>query len=213
MFFSLLSRSVCYFSYNKILSFLCFLILFSCNQNTFKTDEDLMNYLREEVNGYTQSKTINGVDFILSYRPTDLLVNQELGGSTSSSKIDSLRSKYNKYLYFNLSMSKNNEELLNGLVKNQNRFGSMVNQLAFRMGEKVHLYTQNKDTIEIFDFIYPRMYGMSRSTTIMFVFPRENKKLQQENLSFVIEDLGFYTGEIKFKVETVKINKEPKLLF
>ncbi len=81
------------------------------------------------------------------------------------------------------------------------------------MRDKVHLFTQSKDTLEMADFIYPRMYGMGRSTTIMFVYPKDKQKLQEDYLNFTIEDLGLYTGEVKFKIETEKIKKEPQLAF
>jgi hypothetical protein len=110
-------------------------------------------------------------------------------------------------------MSKNNQELLSAIPKNQNEFGAMVNQLSFGMNEKVHLFTQTKDTIELADFIYPRMYGMGKTTTIMFVYPRETDQLKEEDLNFTIEDLGLYTGEVKFKIDTEKINNEPELQF
>ncbi|MCF6247509.1 MAG: hypothetical protein L3J69_09135 [Desulfobacula sp.] len=170
-------------------------------------------YLKDPSSGYLLQKTINGIDFSIVQRPTDLLVKQELGDSIDTEKIRRLREKYSKYIYFNLSMSKNNQELLSTAPKNRNEFGAMVNQLAFGMGDKVHLYTQKKDTIELADFIYPRMYGMSRSTTIMFVYPRNKQQLQDDYLNFTIEDLGLYTGEVKFKIPIKTIINEPKLNF
>jgi hypothetical protein len=89
----------------------------------------------------------------------------------------------------------------------------MVNQLAFGMREKVHLFTQKKDTLELLDYNYPRMYGMSQSTTMLFVYPRMDKYLKEETLNFTIQDLGTYTGEVKFKIETDKIRNEPRLKF
>ena len=87
-----------------------------------------------------------------------MLVKQELGDNLSQSEVEvsrikELRNNYNKYLYFNLSMSQNNQELLSTAPKNRNEFGAMVNQLAFGMGDKVHLFTQSKDTLELADFI------------------------------------------------------------
>ncbi|GAA3647315.1 hypothetical protein GCM10022397_35340 [Flavivirga jejuensis] len=176
----------------------------------------MLEYIKAPKNGYTQSKTINGVDYTLTYRPTDMLVVQELGNSIADAKHSSLdvaevRNKYNKYMYFNLSMSKNNQELLSVTPKNRNEFGAMVNQLAFGMNEKVHVYTPSKDTLEMADFIYPRMYGISRATTIMFVYPRDVKALNNKYINFTIEDLGLYTGEVKFKIPIKKIKDEPKL--
>lgn len=185
----------------------------SCSNNTFETEADMLSYLQDDANGYTIVKTVNGVNFRLMYKPTDLLVKQELGDSISAVQVEKLRDKYSEYLYFSLSMSKNNQELLSTAPKNRNEFGAMVNQLAFGMGDKVNLYTQEKDTLNMLDFVYPRMYGMSRSTTILFVYPRDKKALNSEVLNFTVEDLGLYTGEVKFKIATDKIIGEPKLVF
>ncbi len=187
------------------------LFLFSCNQKTFDNETALLEYIKDETNGYTQHKTVNGVDYTLTYRPTDLLVKQELGDLENKGEIKTLRNKYKNYLYFNLSMSINNQELLSTAPKNRNEFGAMVNQLAFGMNEKVHVYTPSKDTLEMADFIYPRMYGMSRATTIMFVYPRDKKALKEEYINFTIEDLGLYTGEVKFKILKKNIINEPIL--
>ncbi|MDD7886032.1 hypothetical protein [Flavivirga sp. 57AJ16] len=197
----------------SVFGLLTIIFFSSCTQKTFNNESELLEYIKTPENGYTQHKTINGVDYTLMYHPTDMLVKQELGDSVNGNKINALRNKYNKYLYFNLSMSKNNQELLSVAPKNRNEFGAMVNQLAFGMNEKVHVYTPSKDTLEMADFIYPRMYGMSRATTIMFVYPRDNEALKQEYLNFTIEDLGLYTGEVKFKIPIEKIKKEPMLKF
>ncbi|MDH7445720.1 hypothetical protein [Aquimarina sp. 2201CG14-23] len=187
--------------------------LYGCNSETFTTEKELLDYIMIEENGFTQSKTVNGYDFQLTYKPTDLLVEQEIGNLITDAKVKILREKYNKHLYFILSMSKNNQELLNERAGDRNEFGVMVNQLAFGMNEKVHLYTQSKDTIALVDFVYPRMYGMSRSTSILFIYPKEENKLKEETLSFTIEDLGLYTGEVKFKIDTNIIKNEPQLSF
>ncbi len=190
------------------------MLVTSCNANSFDNETQMFAYLRNESNGYTQHKTINGVDFTLMYRPTDVLVKQELGNIVADAKeINELRSKYGKYMYFNISMSKNSQELLSVAPKNRNEFGAMVNQLAFGMQDKVHLFTETKDTLEMADFIYPRMYGMSKATTIMFVYPRDEKKLTEGYLNVTIEDLGLFTGEVKFKIPIDKLIKEPQLIF
>jgi hypothetical protein len=197
----------------KITILLLFIVFYSCSSKTFDKKQDLWTYLKNPDNGYLQQKNINGYDFSLLYKPTDLLVAQELGENTSKERITALREKYQKQLYFTLSMSRNGKELLSTTPKNRQEFGAMVNQLAFGMGEKVHLFTQNKDTLELLDYNYPRMYGMSQSTTMLFVYPRDEKQLREETLNFTIQDLGTYTGEVKFKIETYKIRNEPRLKF
>lgn len=189
------------------------LLIISCTNKTFDSSEQLLEYIKQPDNGYLYTKTVNGVDFSLLYKPTDVLVHQELTGEVTTTKIDSLRSKYKEYMYFTLSMSKNNQELLTNVAGDKQKFGAMVNQLAFGMEQKVHLYTPKKDTIVMADYIYPRMYGMSGATTMLLVYPREEKVTKEEFVTLTIEDLGFYTGEVKFKIPTKMMNNEPKLKF
>jgi hypothetical protein len=170
-------------------------------------------YIYNEDNSYIYKKTVNGIDYSLVYRPTDLLVKQEIGNGKDPKRILELRKKYRKHIYFNLSMSKNDKELLNDVAGDKQKFSDMVTDLVFGMQEKVHLFTPTKDTIEMTDFIYPRMYGMTNATTIMFVYPRNEKMLNESYLNFTIEDLGFYTGEVKFKIETKPLRSEPKINF
>lgn len=197
---------------NSFLLLILLLVISSCNKH-FDSEEQMNEYIQDEDNGYNYKKTISGVDYVLQYRPTDLLVKQELGDKIDQTQIDKLRQQYHKYLYFNLSMSKNNQELLNSVAQDKVKFGQMVNELAFGMEEKVHFYTPKKDTLEMTDFIYPRMYGMSNATSIMIVYPRDEKYIKQDYLNFTIGDLGFGTGEIKFKLSTTALQDEPQLRF
>jgi len=197
---------------NKLLLLILLVFISSCNKS-FDTQEEMNAYIQDEDNGYVYKKTISGVDYVLQYRPTDLLVKQELGDKTDPAQIEKFRKQYSKYMYFNLSMSKNDQELLNGVAQDKAKFGQMVNELAFGMEEKLHVYTPTKDTLALADFIYPRMYGMSNSTSIMIVYPRDEKYMKQEYLNFVIEDLGLETGDVKFKLNTKALINEPQLAF
>jgi hypothetical protein len=189
------------------------LIISSCGNKSFDTAEEIVAFISDEDNEYCYKKEVNGVTYTLQYRPTDLLVQQELGDSISEKKVKQLREKYNRYLYFNLSMSLNGQELLSNVVRDKQQFGQMVNDLAFNMDQKVHLYTPVKDTIAMTDFVYPRMYGMTNATTILIVYPRDKQFLKEDYLNFTIEDLGLNTGEVKFKVNTQSLKNEPQLNF
>ncbi len=192
--------------------FLILMVLVSCGRQQFSSEDDLWDYLNDESNGYMQEKTIHGIDFRLVYKPTDLLVKQSYNGG-GDKEIDSLRKKYSQYLYFNLSMAKSGQEVLTHMAGNKNQFGAMVNQLAFGMEEKVHLISERRDTIALADYVYPRMYGMSNNTAMLFVYPRDKKTLADKNIYLTIEDLGLATGEVGFKLATEVITNEPQLIF
>lgn len=198
---------------NSVFLLMLLVIISSCSNKKFDTAEEIFAYIADEENGYKYTKDINGVSYTLQYRPTDLLVQQELGDSLSEKKVKQLREKYNKYLYFNLSMSLNGQELLSNVVRDKAQFGQMVNDLAFNMDQKVHLYTPEKDTLAMTDFVYPRMYGMTNATTILIVYPRDKQFLNEDELNFTIEDLGLNTGEVKFKINTQPLKNEPQLNF
>lgn len=194
--------------------FAIFLISFAfsaCYQKTFDSKEVLMKYLQNEENGYIQKKTVNGVDFSLMYRPTDLFINQELRKFKKTNDIDSLRRKYNNYFYFNLVISKNQQDILSSMVTEKIEYDSMVNQLFFGIKEKMHLVYEN-DTLPILDYIYPRNYGMSNNTSILLVYPKLKYK-DEDNLKFILEDLGLYTGDVTFKLSLSNILDEPQLRF
>ena len=187
--------------------------MLSCGSKTFDSKEQLLQYMMDEDNGYHYKKSINGIDYTLTYRPTDLLVQQELGSEYTEEQVAELRKKYGKYLYFNLSMSVNGQELLNQKAGDRAQFGAMVNQLAFGMEDKVNLITSKRDTLSLLDYAYPRMYGMGTSTDILLVYDRNEKLWNKENLRFTVADMGFGTGEVAFNLGSKQLMDQPKLKF
>ena len=96
------------------ISLIVILLLIGCDNKTFSDEQELWQYVKDETNGYIQHKKVNDIDFTLLYKPTDLLVHQELGDSKDAKKISVLREKYKAFMYFNLSMSKKNKEMSSG---------------------------------------------------------------------------------------------------
>ena len=198
-------------AHKYIILLLNLLLLSGCGSKHFDNADQLHEYINHQDNGYTRQVQSNGVNFSVTYRPTDLLVNQEADEENDADQIAKLREKYRKNLYFNLSISKNNKEILSTAVNNRRQFGAMTSQLVFGMQNKVHLLTAAKDTLEMIDYVYPRMYGASKATTIMFVYPRDAKYLEEEFLEFTIKDLGIGTGDINLKIPTQSLRNEPTL--
>lgn len=189
------------------------LILWSCGSKTFKSKDELVAHLQDVDNGYHFDKSVNGIDYALTYRPTDLMVLQFIDDEDRTDKVDQLREKYSDYLYFNLSMSANGKELLNQKAQNRAEYGAKVNQLSFGMADKVFLTDQQKDTLALLDYTFPRTYGMGRSTSLLLVYENDHEAMQQEHLFLTVKDLGYGTGEVSFKIDTKKIRQQPRLKF
>lgn len=202
---------------NRVPTFLVFLSLIllvsACGPKSFDSKEALLIYLKDIDNGYHFQKSVNGIDYSLTYRPTDIMVAQSIGDGHHRGEVDKLREKYADYLYFNLSMSANGRELLSQNLGGRAEFGAMVNQLAFGMADKVSLIGQKRDTMALLDYTYPRMYGMGASTDMLLVYEKKADAMQQDYLLFAIRDLGYGTGEVSFRIDTKKIKQQPQLNF
>lgn len=193
----------------KSSAFLIMLFFCSCHKD-FETREAIIAHILEEENGYRFTKNINGVTFTLQYRPTDLLVEQEIKDSNAAA-VEDIRESYSKFLYFNLSFSKNGNEILNGMAGNRDEFGQLINQLAFGMDDNIHLVTSAKDTIKMIDYNFSRTYGLSDSNSLIIVYPRTEEVLNKEYFNIIIQDLGLSTGDVAFKVKTKPLKNEPSL--
>lgn len=151
-----------------------------------------------------QEKDVNGIHIKLTYRPTEMLVYQELNGRDSVSKQDikEARERYGKQHYFVLSISQGGKEILSNAADRQ-RFSMLVNQFAFGMGQCVTLTTAERDTLPLLDFNYPRYFGMAPSTDILFAFEKEKKGT--EYLDFSLNEFGLKTGNTRFRILIKKI--------
>lgn len=194
----------------KFLFIIVSLTFLSCNQKAFNSKESFLEYLQDVENGYNQKEKINSVDFSLMYKPTDLIILHEVEVNNKIN-IDSLRNEYDKYLYFNLSISFNNQELLKSTTKEN--YISLLNQLAFGMKDKIYLETRKKRIIPLLDYIYPRTYEMGNSTSILLLFENDSLFENNDHIELVINDFGLNTGRIKFNIDSKKILNQPKYTF
>lgn len=186
---------------NKFLLLFILLFLISCKNDLISNEEDLIKHIKDEENGFSITKEINGFRINSIYKPTDLMVLNETSDEANNnvSKIDSLKLKYKENLYFILSYSRDGKELLSTITESREKFNSVQNILTFDMMNRVSLTNQNNDTIPLVDYNFPRTYGMSRSTNAIFVFKRNQVLEESEELIFKVKDIGIGIGDINFK--------------
>lgn len=190
------------------------LLFSSCNQKSFDSKEELLIYIKNPENGYFQEKLINGITITHILKPTDLLVLQDLSqGSLQNEKIQNLRENYKKFLYFELSFSKNGKDLLSTIPRDTDEFGGFVSHLSFNMNENIHLINSLNDTINTVDIIYPRMFGLNKKTTLFLVFENDPSLFNSDSITLLIEDFGINTGEVRFNTPTKLIKNQPFIDF
>lgn len=197
------------------LFFVLFLISFlnmSCSKKVVD-QKKMESYLSKPQNGLVQEEVKEKLKVVVQFRPSCLILKQHLKAinSTSQATIDSLSKIYNKNLYFILRMTYDDQELLSIYANDHKKFSEMVSRLSFEMDKYISLTTADKDTLQMVDFIYPRMYGMSGNTEIMLVF--ENKLSNFDMLFFNIDEFGLNQGKMKFKFKYRDIKAVPQLTF
>jgi hypothetical protein len=154
---------------------------------------------------------LDNVNLQLSYKATDLIVEQELEGNSNAdtSIVSMLREQYGKYAYFVLNLSSNTGNLL---YQDMAYFNERLQNLSYRMDQYVYLTTSSEDTIAVADYNYPRMFSHSTSLSLLFAFERERIK-ETKWIDFHLKESGFGFGNQRFRFETKKIQNTPKILF
>ncbi|MCZ8072425.1 MAG: hypothetical protein O9311_18935 [Cytophagales bacterium] len=188
-------------------------VLISCRSKTVPSEKELVAYVNDEGNGLKKKIKAGDTDVTVTYRPTDLLVAQELRSSERADtiKVNNLRKKYRGYYYFVLGLSKNDKEALHQ-TDGFGQYSELVQTLSFRMGDYVTLTTAASDTIPVGDFILDRTYGLSSSTNILFAFNRQ-KAIGKEWVQFNLNELGMGLGNLRLRFRSRDIVNVPSINF
>lgn len=183
---------------NSFIVALLLIALAGCKDTGKFENQELLT--KNEEDGFLRQKIINDVHIDLLLKPTELMIDQDLvNNNLDETKRDSLKLKYKKFIYFVLSYSKDNKEILSTISSSREDFNSIQNTLTFGMKEKVALVNDKNDTIKLIDYHFPRTYGMARSTSMLFIFERDKILEKSKEIYFNVEDIGIGIGNIKFK--------------
>jgi hypothetical protein len=183
------------------------LVICACNRSVDKAK--LTSYLNDPENGVRQEVKAGEYKISLTYRPTDLVVEQE--GETDPEKIASKKKEYSKYNYFILNMSLGGDkDVLYKGSGSQQQFSASLNRLNFGLSEFIYARRDQKDTLYLADYYVPNLYGMGGSTQILLAFPNEAEKPYEE-LEITIKEMGFGIGNQKFVFRKEDIEDIPSL--
>jgi hypothetical protein len=190
------------------------LILINCSGSTPKDLHalELAKFANDPRNNLRKDQNIGPVHLSLTYRPTDLLVHQELDSEeVTKSLLDSTRNKYGKFHYFVLSMSRDERELLTPANMGSS-YSELVEVFSFRMSQYVTMTTSKQDTIYVADYTLNRSYGIAASTDLLFAFPKE-KTTNTEWVQFNMNEFGLGIGNHRFRFDTHDLEDAPHIAF
>ncbi len=188
-------------------------LCFGCHVSEFDSAEGLDSFILSPGSNLTLETETNGYSIRVTYRPTDLLVNQELSsGGFDSAKLALLRRKYNQYYYFILSLSKDSHEALQQVQGLPTEYSDLLATLSFRMANYVCLTTGSNDTIAADDYLLNRTFGLSQSTDLLFAFNRK-KAIGKEWVQVNIQEFGLNVGSKTFRFSRKMLDEAPGIDF
>jgi hypothetical protein len=188
------------------------LLLSACKPGVL-TEESLQSWVREPEHGLIKTEERGSLQISAVYRPTDLLVAQELAdGEATPEDIEKLRSKFGAYRYFILSVSKDGGDALYNTADSYAEFSDNLQKLSFRMPEYLYMTTSAKDTVELLDFHFSRMHGMGGSTQVLLAFDMDKLK-DKRWIQLNLKEMGFGTGRVNLRFRMKDLLNTPEIDF
>lgn len=187
-------------------------VLISCNPR-YVDEKGMAKYIGDDKNGLKNIKNVNEVYISVIYKPSQLIAVQELKtlDSVNEHTINELNINYGRYLYFILSIKRSGKDVLSS-CSDKDEYNILLQTLLFGMKDYVTLLGDGLDTLKLMDYTYPRMYGASASTDLLFAFQKNTQKTY-ENLVFNLDDIGLGIGTQKIVFKTKDIDNVPQLKY
>ncbi len=188
-----------------------FIALFSACSKKDASPEEIEKYLLDTSHGLTQESEAHGVKVQAIWRPVSLIAFQDaksVKGNPDSLYKNSF-TKYGQNTYFIINISGQGQDVLNQ-TNGTEAYGKNVEKLSFHMDDNVFLVTPASDTIYAGDYSYPRMYGMSKMSSLLVAFAYSMPE-QAEWLDLHIKDSGLGIGNRTFRYYRKDIIQIPAL--
>ncbi|HEX8327129.1 MAG TPA: hypothetical protein VF629_06290 [Hymenobacter sp.] len=175
-----------------------------------------MAYLNDSKHGLTQTQEINGATVTCSYRPTDLLVSQELAGQENEATaptLDAVRRTYLGKVYCTLALSRDGAEIENGVIRDELAFGQAISYLSNGIAQNVFLRGAGQaDSVSALAATYPRQYGNTGRSTVLLVFAAPKLDITR-GFTISYRDTQFNLGPMRFAFSANDIQDLPALQF
>lgn len=183
---------------------LCFIgviaLLQSCNPQV-KNKSDLYSYINDPKNELID--TINRMQVIakITWQPWQLISNKL--GEIKDKRVPN-SSRFSENLYFILSLSKGNKELLRQLPFE--KYSQMVQVLSFRMFDFISAKPDEKEPIFPIECLFQQTYGMTNANMLLVVFKKKDLE-DCRRLAISIKEFGLGIGELKFQLNASEIEQ------
>jgi len=129
-------------------------------------------YLADPAHGLTHTAESNGVTVTCSYRPTHLLVWQDIASVSAATPAthDSLTRAYAGKTYCTLTLARQGSEIENQFINEPVTYQQVLTYLNTGIAADAFLATTTHDSVSAAASMYVRQYGTTGHSTLLLVF-------------------------------------------
>lgn len=171
-------------------------------------------YLADPAHGLTQTQQVNGIAITCVYRPTDLLVSQELTAEATTPDpafIDSLRRTYAGKVYCSLALARDSTELEAAVSGDETALSQTLSYLSTGIAQDVYLRGLGRpDSVAALAAAYTRQYGNTGRSTVLLAFAAPRLDVRQ-GFTLTYRDTQFGLGPVHFVFPAHAIQQLPAL--
>lgn len=171
-------------------------------------------YLANPAHGLIHAVETNGTTVTCSYRPTDLLVQQDLAHMPVAAPItrDSVARAYAGKTYCSLTLSRNGQELESQFVNDPPTYQQVLTYLNTGLAADVFLVTTPHDSVAAAASMYVRQYGTTGQSTVLLVFDT-HRLTPQHGFHLTLRGQRLGLGTLRFPFAAADLATLPPLQF
>lgn len=184
-------------------------ILAGCSSEP-QTPVAYKGWFAAEENGCIKSKTIGNLEFVVQYRPAELMAIDELvhQSAVGTPAVDSVLATYGGSEYFlvrvrpKAELNQHTGDLLQEFAPDYEAYDELAQKLSFELGQHLQLVTAG-DTLEPALFHREPTYELGAEQRFLIAFQPEKPATARE-MTFIYDDELFRSGRLKFKFDIDK---------
>jgi hypothetical protein len=175
-------------------------------EKSFSTASSLVDWTESTETGYQRTKTINGINFNLFYKPINYLKANQIVKNQNIFEYDSM------ILYFEFKIyqkAEKNQDFLSINLKDKNQYTDRMNHCIFSNGKDFSL-TQDKMEFNPLIFHFERTYGLGNGGKFILGFDKSILDLNKE-FTITYNDQLFSCGVINYYYDKSYLKTQPIL--
>jgi hypothetical protein len=175
---------------------------------------EYQTYLADPDHGLTHTTKANGATITCTYRPTALLVLQDLASLPSATPAtrDSLARAYAGKTYCTLTLARNGAEIENQFVNNPAAYQQVLTYLNTGIAADAFLATTARDSVPAAASMYVRQFGTTGHSTLLLVFDT-HQLAPQHGFYLTLRGQRLGLGTLRFSFASADLAALPALKF